>query len=49
LTTEDGVFRGIRAVELEDGTVRSTEKYEEYNGVQLEIRIVPVECPVGRR
>jgi hypothetical protein len=21
----------------------------EYNGVQLEVRIVPVECPVGRR
>jgi hypothetical protein len=40
------VFGEVRAEELYEGRVRSTK---EYNGVQLDVRIVPVECPVGRR
>jgi hypothetical protein len=58
LTTDDGVFRGVRDEELKEGTVRRIEgvrsSKKEYdgiqrsNGVQLEVRIVPVECPVGR-
>jgi hypothetical protein len=40
LTTEDGVFRGVRAEKLQEGTgeleeyTRSTEEYNEYRRVQ---------------
>jgi hypothetical protein len=41
-------YKRAKSEELDEyrGVRRSTV---EYNGVQLEVRILPVECPVGRR
>jgi hypothetical protein len=50
LSTTEGNPR--RSTKENKGVQRSTKEYEgvqRSSGVQLEVRIVPVECPVGRR
>jgi hypothetical protein len=43
-------YERAQSEELEEyeGVQRSTRSTEEYNGVQLEVRIIPMECLIGR-